>query len=110
MNPLDHAKRLASELERKLGDKIDFILLYGSAARGQADEESDIDLLIVGDKSVKNDVSKIRTQMDLEDGTLTTIVFKTKKEFEEQRLKSDFLSEVAKTSVALYGAKNFARA
>ena len=37
------------ELRRKLFDKLDVegLLLYGSVARGEADEESDIDLLVV---------------------------------------------------------------
>ena len=37
------------ELRRRLFDKLDVegLLLYGSVARGEADEESDIDLLVV---------------------------------------------------------------
>ena len=37
---------------RRYGDKIDGIILFGSVARGEAKEESDIDILVVwkGDK------------------------------------------------------------
>ncbi len=38
---------LAEELRRKLGDKLLFITLFGSKARGDFDEESDIDVFIV---------------------------------------------------------------
>lgn len=110
MDYLEHAKLLAAELEKRFGNKIDFILLFGSVARGRATEESDIDLLIVGDKSIKDEVSKVRTEMDLKHNMLTTIVFKTKKEFEEQHHNSDFLKEVWETGVAVYGAENIARA
>ena len=36
-----------TELERLYGDKLKNIILYGSWARGDATEDSDIDLLIV---------------------------------------------------------------
>ncbi len=110
MDYLKYTKLLAAELEKKFKDKIDVILLFGSVARGKADETSDIDLLIVGDRSIKQEVSKIRTEMDLKHGMFTIIVFKTRKEFEEQRPYSDFLKEVSETSVALYGKENIARA
>jgi predicted nucleotidyltransferase len=38
---------LAEELRKKLGDKLLFITLFGSKARGDFDEESDIDVFIV---------------------------------------------------------------
>ncbi|MFQ6041303.1 MAG: nucleotidyltransferase domain-containing protein [Candidatus Poribacteria bacterium] len=42
---------LATELRKKLGDKLLFITLFGSKARGDFDAESDIDVFIV----VRND-------------------------------------------------------
>ncbi|GBE56247.1 nucleotidyltransferase domain protein [archaeon BMS3Bbin16] len=110
MDYLEHSKLLAAELEKRFGEKIDSILVFGSVARGKANKKSDIDLFIIGDRDIKNEVSKIRTEMDLKHGTLTTIVFKTKKEFEEQHQNSDFLKEIWETGVALYGTENIARA
>ena len=34
-------------------DKIDSIILFGSVARGEAKEDSDIDILVVGDVSLE---------------------------------------------------------
>lgn len=110
MDYLGYTKLLAEELKNRFGDRIDFILLFGSAARGEAGKESDIDLLIVGDKGIKGDISKIRTEMDLKHGMLTSIVFKSREEFEKQRPYSDFLKEVTGEGVALYGEENIARA
>ncbi len=59
---------------------------------------------------IKNEVSRVRTEMDLKHSTLITIVFKTRKDFEEQRPYSDFLNDITETSVALYGEENIARA
>jgi len=106
----EYAKVLAEELKKRFGNRIDFILLFGSAARGENKKESDIDLLIVGDKGVKKEVSETRTKLDLEHGMMTTIIFKTREEFNTQRQYSDFLKEVMQGSRVLYGEKNLARA
>ena len=36
----------------KYGDRIESIILFGSVARGEAKEDSDIDILVVGDLSL----------------------------------------------------------
>jgi predicted nucleotidyltransferase len=40
-------REFRAELEKRYGDKLKNIILYGSWARGDATEKSDIDLLIV---------------------------------------------------------------
>ena len=37
----------------KYGDKIDIIILFGSVARGEAKEDSDVDILVIGDVSLE---------------------------------------------------------
>ena len=37
----------------RYGDRIESIILFGSVARGEAKEESDIDILVVGDVSLE---------------------------------------------------------
>jgi hypothetical protein len=55
-------KEFGNELLKKFGNEIENIILFGSVAKGNADEESDIDLLIVA----KNPNS---TKRDVEDFT-----------------------------------------
>src|SRR3972149_1640628 len=43
----DIAERFARHLKEKYGPRIDRILLFGSVARGEDREDSDIDLLVV---------------------------------------------------------------
>ena len=98
------SKRLVSEFERD----IDAIILYGSVARRESNEESDIDILIISPnkRKVYDKASKIRYELDLEHGTLTTIMVYTPKEFEQSlSLGSPFLREVLKEGKALYGER-----
>jgi len=45
----DIAREFAAELRRRCGQRVRTVLLYGSVARGDATEGSDIDLLVVYD-------------------------------------------------------------
>jgi uncharacterized protein len=43
------ARKFTGRVLQKYPDKVDVIILFGSTARGEAREESDIDILVVGD-------------------------------------------------------------
>ncbi|MCP8317174.1 MAG: nucleotidyltransferase domain-containing protein, partial [archaeon] len=82
-------KKTIEELKRKLvselGDRIDSIILYGSVARNEAREESDIDILVITkDKDIKiyDKISKIRTDIDLDNNTLTSLLSLSRRELE----------------------------
>lgn len=53
MNKKEEAlKQFVESVKEKYGDNVEEIILYGSYARGEAGEDSDIDLLIIGDVSL----------------------------------------------------------
>lgn len=50
MNPRVLIQRIRSRLEPVYGDRLKEVVLYGSVARGDADAESDVDVLVVLDE------------------------------------------------------------
>ncbi|MCP8317193.1 MAG: nucleotidyltransferase domain-containing protein [archaeon] len=108
-------KKTIEELKRRLiselGDRIDSIILYGSVARNEAREESDIDILvIIKDKDIKiyDKISKIRTDIDLDNNTLTSLVSLSRRELERYiKLGSPFIESVIEEGVILYDNGNF---
>ena len=103
----DYEKTVLQQKDRlvkELGARIDSIILYGSVARKEAREESDIDLLIVTpDKSIRREVVSISYEVDLENGTFTSHVYVTPQEFEKYVEWGDpFLKEVMMEGVVLY--------
>lgn len=51
--------KFAWELKERYGSRIEKVILYGSAARGELGEESDIDVLVVVDKKDRRIVKEI---------------------------------------------------
>ena len=96
---------------RELGDRIYVIVVYGSVARGEAKEDSDIDVLIVGrNGEIRRRVSEISYDIDYENSfeTFITPVYYTREEFEQRiRVGSPFIYEVLKDGVALYDDGTF---
>jgi len=97
----------------KFQDKITSIILYGSAARGEYRQwESDIDLLVIGneDKSLEQELSKITGEIDLENGTATSLVYFSEMQFKRYfNLGSPFLEDVLEGGIILYDNGFFER-
>ncbi len=71
------------------GDKLNKIILYGSYARGDNTEESDIDIMIILDGDI-DDVKKMRSltaemasNISIEQEVFLSIVLRDKKHFED---------------------------
>ena len=98
--------QLKDRLVKELWDRIESIVLYGSVAKNRAHEDSDIDILIVTrdeDKKLYDKISEIRTNIDLDHNTLTTLVHMTRGELERYvKLGSPFIKSVAQEGVILY--------
>lgn len=91
---------------KELGGDVESIVLYGSVARNEARKDSDIDILIVtrsNDRKLYNKISKIRTQTDLENNTLTTLVQMSRTEFKQHvKLSPPFMENVLREGIIIY--------
>ena len=97
MNKLEIAKEFA----RSLTD-IEKIILFGSVARGEDREDSDVDILIISRDKLKTKDKVIGKAMDilLDENTYISVKVITPQEFE--RLKNThFISQIEKEGVLI---------
>lgn len=91
-------KKLAQTLKNTF--PIEKIYLYGSFARGEIHEGSDIDLLIIGDFQERF-FERIGLILDLTDLPIEPLVY-TREEFQELRASQNpFIEEILRTGVEL---------
>jgi len=101
-----HRKAFDKFLERteeELGDKVDQIVLFGSVARKEETEDSDIDVLVVvEDKSLKNRVFDISYGIMLETDIYISPKVVDIEEFEQMQ-DTSFMREIEE-EMQIYGA------
>ncbi len=116
--PIDLAKNykktlaeLTEGLKSELGVSLEAVVLYGSFARGNFHNESDIDiLLILKDKKLGQKASDLAYDFDLKNGTFTSIFLAVAQELERYlRHGSPFLENVIEEGKVLYDNGTWAR-
>ena len=81
-------KRFKAEVEKILGNRLDRVVLFGSRSRGDADSESDFDLLVIVRNLEKTDrqrVFDIAADLSLDYGTVLAVLVLPAKDFTEDR-------------------------
>lgn len=92
-------EEFAKKIEEKLGNRLIYLVLYGSVSRGEAHEESDVDLLaVVRDEGAKEELFDIAAEF-LKKGVLFSLIVSTPDKIGED----GFLDEVTKEGKVLYG-------
>ena len=86
-------------VEARFGDSVEGVILFGSYARGDHDEESDIDVLIVGDVDFDG-LMNIVTDILLEYGELISPIVIKPGEF--KRREDSFIKTVLSEGKVLY--------
>ncbi len=95
---LNEIRAFAIELKQSL--PVREVYLYGSFARGEVHEGSDIDLLIIGDFNERF-FERIGKILDLTDLPIEPLVY-TLDEFEElKKSQNPFILEILKTAISI---------
>ena len=86
-------------LKERYEGRIKKIILFGSYARGDYDEESDIDILIIGDVP-QREVSFLSAEILLKYGEVISAIVKSEEEFEKYKNFS-FYKNVLKEGIVI---------
>ena len=91
-------------LKEALGDSLASIMLYGSQVRGDAEEESDIDVLCVMKKSFNygeliDKTSKATAEISMKHGVTLSRTFVTNADFKTR--KTPFIMNVRREGLAV---------
>ena len=97
-------RTLRKELNTTLGKRVEKIILYGSQARGDAWNDSDIDVLVVLKDDFKYGVmlrktSKIVAKLSLENDVVISRAFASRQQYEQSKMP--FLMNVRREGVAI---------
>ena len=96
-------KEIKRYLEGKYGDKVKKVILYGSYARGEATEDSDVDVLVVVDDSLNEwDVLDYLAPLlgkFMDDGFVVTAIPVREREYNEY--PSEFFYHVKKEGIPI---------
>ncbi|ALM75239.1 nucleotidyltransferase domain-containing protein [Thermococcus barophilus] len=72
-------------LKGRYGKRIREIILFGSFARGDYDEESDIDVLIVAEGISQKEISELTWEILMKYGEVISAIVEDESEFEKHR-------------------------
>ena len=105
-------KALANEVkqasEKVLGDKLEKVMIYGSYARGDYDEASDVDFFILADVMQeecslwRKRIEELMPDIDLMYDTIVSIHLTSKETFEKYYDALPFYQNIMKDGVELY--------
>lgn len=105
----EELEMLKRAIKQILGDHLKKIYLFGSYARQEANEESDLDLLVLTDldgKALKNKEQPIWgkcADLFISYNVLPTVVLRNEEQFEERSQYIPFYMAVRKEGIVVYG-------
>ena len=102
-------KIVESAAKQLFGDRLNKIILYGSYARGDNIEESDIDIMIILDcaereiKMLRNSTAEMASDISLEQEVFLSISLRDKKHFEDNLSCLPFYQNIEREGIPVYG-------
>jgi predicted nucleotidyltransferase len=108
MNPGNSEKAqngLALAMKNLFGNKLSEVILFGSYARNQQDEESDIDIMVLVKedqlslKAYTQSIAEIVTDINLQYDVVLSVVLQSTDEFEEYKTVLPFFMNIQREGV-----------
>ena len=106
----DIMTRYIEEIKIIYGMHLRKIILYGSYARGDFTEDSDIDLMILLDisdldiKGYRHKLSEVTYNFNMDNGTDIKPIAKSERHFNKWVINYPFYANIDKEGITLYGA------
>jgi len=103
-------ERVCAAAKEVLGDKLEKVVLFGSYARGDYDNESDIDIMIIADIAPEDrnatwkKIDNLLGYIDLEYNILISLIITCSNIFHRYADYSGFYINVQKDGIELYAA------
>jgi predicted nucleotidyltransferase len=97
-------RALQIELKNTLGERVEKVILYGSQARGDARNDSDIDVLVVLKDDFKygmmlKKTSRAVAKLSLDNDVVISRAFATRQQYEQSQMP--FLMNVRREGIAI---------
>lgn len=98
---------VAATAKSVFGNNLQSVILYGSYARGDYSEDSDIDIMIIADVNredlfkYKKPIIQVTSRLGLENDVVVTATLKDKKTFEQYKNALPFYQSVLKEGVRI---------
>lgn len=100
------ARSIAMEFVSKIKHHADSAILYGSSVKGSLKPESDIDILVVADKTYKKDIFDAAADISTKSNRTISPVVIDRKELSKEK-KIQFIRSVKEDMEVLYGKSPF---
>ena len=100
---------LKNELEKVFGEKLKKVIVYGSYARGESDEGSDLDIMVLVDmneEEIKNERDKVldlTVDLTTRYGVVLSIIENNYDYFYDWAEVLPFFANVIREGVSIYG-------
>ncbi len=115
---LNYSSLIAEKLEKILKNNLISVLLFGSAARGEAGEGSDIDILVVSEKFgkrgrfevfnvIENDLKASDEYLELKENKLGTLISPVPLTPSEVEKNPSILLDIVMDGIMLYDVDDF---
>ncbi|MBQ9812378.1 MAG: nucleotidyltransferase domain-containing protein [Thermoguttaceae bacterium] len=99
---------LVAGVLESVGDSVNSIVLYGSVARGDAEDDSDVDVALIVNKPLTRDdderLNDFFVDMDLKYGKFFSVVNILESKFQEWREYIPFYRNIVKEGIVLWKA------